>query len=60
MECKITGKKINSFISFGQIPSANSFLEKKSHFKFSPKTLKLNKMLVESNAPRTHWKPSGQ
>jgi|TARA_B100000586_G_scaffold132184_1_gene95602 hypothetical protein len=29
MECKITGKKINSFISFGQIPSANSFLEKK-------------------------------
>ena len=27
MKCKITGEKINSFISFGQIPAANGFLE---------------------------------
>jgi methylation protein EvaC len=29
MECKITGEKISSFMSFGQMPAANGFLEKK-------------------------------
>ncbi len=29
MECKITGEKINSFMSFGQMPATNGFLEKK-------------------------------
>jgi len=27
MKCKITGEKINPFMSFGQMPAANSFLE---------------------------------
>ena len=29
MKCKITGEKINPFMSFGKMPSANAFLEKK-------------------------------
>ena len=29
MDCKITGEKISSFMSFGQMPAANGFLEKK-------------------------------
>ena len=29
MKCKITGEKINPFMSFGKMPSANGFLEKK-------------------------------
>ena len=29
MKCKITGEKINPFMSFGQMPAANGFLEKK-------------------------------
>ena len=32
MICKITGKKIKPFMSFGQMPIANGFLHKK-HFK---------------------------
>ena len=30
MKCKITGEKINPFMSFGQMPAANGFLEKKN------------------------------
>ena len=29
MKCKITGEKINPFMSFGKMPSANAFLEQK-------------------------------
>ena len=29
MKCKITGKKINPFMSFGKMPLANGFLKKK-------------------------------
>ena len=29
MKCKITNKKINPFMTFGRMPSANGFLEKK-------------------------------
>ena len=29
MRCKLTGKKINPFMSFGKMPIANGFLEKK-------------------------------
>ena len=29
MKCKITGKKIKPFMSFGQMPIANGFLKKK-------------------------------
>ena len=29
MKCKITGENISSFMSFGQMPAANGFLEKK-------------------------------
>ena len=29
MKCKITGEKLNPFMSFGKMPSANAFLEKK-------------------------------
>ena len=29
MKCKITGEKLNPFMSFGKMPSANGFLDKK-------------------------------
>ena len=29
MKCKITGEKLNPFMSFGKMPSANAFIEKK-------------------------------
>ena len=29
MRCKVTGKKINNIMSFGKMPMANGFLEKK-------------------------------
>ena len=33
MNCKITGKKIKPFMSFGQMPIANGFLKKKDFSK---------------------------
>ena len=33
MKCKITGKKIKPFMSFGKMPIANGFLSKKNFFK---------------------------
>ena len=29
MKCKITGDKLSPFMSFGKMPSANGFLDKK-------------------------------
>ena len=29
MKCKITDEKLNPFMSFGKMPSANGFLDKK-------------------------------
>ena len=29
MKCKITGEQLSPFMSFGKMPSANGFLEKK-------------------------------
>ena len=37
MKCKVSGKKIKLFMSFGKMPMANGFLDKKNFKRFGGK-----------------------